>query len=109
MNNKIFELILTIIPVLGTFVTAYLIPLLKEKISTEKLSKYKSWAVLAVKCAEMIYSEANQGTDKKSYVADFLNKIFNKKKEVLTEEQINVLIEATVQEMNNNQGSDTFE
>lgn len=100
MDEKIFQIILSLIPVLGAIVTYFVIPFLKEKINTEKLSQYKEWATLAVKAAEMLWPESGMGSDKKQFVVDYLNKMFNEKKVVITEEQLNVLIESAVQELN---------
>ena len=99
MDNKIFELILALIPVLGTIITVFVVPYIKEKIGTEKLAKYEYWASMAVKCAEMIFAEKGMGEDKKAYVVNFLNNMFNKNKVVITPEQIEVLIEACVKEL----------
>jgi LL-H family phage holin len=100
MDERIFQIILALIPVLGAIITYFVIPLLKEKIGTEKLIQYKEWTTLAVKAAEMLWTESGMGADKKQFVIDYLNKIFNEKKIVITEEQLNVLIEAAVQELN---------
>lgn len=102
MKNELFQVILTLIPVLGAIVTYFVVPFLKTKISTEKLVQYKEWATIAVKAAEMLWTESGHGADKKAYVVTYLNDLFNKNKVVITEEQINVLIEAAVQELNKN-------
>lgn len=99
MNEQLFQIILALIPVSGTIITLYVIPLLKEKIGNAKLEKYEEWAKLAVRSAEMIFKEQGMGTDKKAYVVKFLNDMFNKKKVVITEEQIEILIEACVKQM----------
>lgn len=99
MDEKLFSIILALIPVLGTILTAYIIPFIKEKIGNEKLSKYEYWVDIAVKAAEMIWTETGHGADKKKYVVEFINNMFNSKKIVITEEQINVLIEASVKQL----------
>ena len=99
MDDRLFQIILAIIPVLGTILTVYIIPLIKEKIGNENLAKYEYWVNIAVKAAELIWTETGHGTDKKQYVIDFMNKMFNSKKTVITEEQLNVLIEAAVKQM----------
>ena len=101
MDNRLFEIILALIPVLGTILTIYVVPLLKEKIGNEKLKKYKEWATMAVKCAEMLWKESGKGADKKQFVVEYLNELFNSEKIVITKEQINVLIEAAVSEIQN--------
>lgn len=99
MDEKLFSVILALIPVLGTILTVYIIPFIKEKIGNEKLSKYEYWVDIAVKAAEMIWTETGHGADKKQYVVEFINNMFNSKKTVITEEQINVLIEASVKQL----------
>ena len=99
MDDRLFQIILAVIPVLGTILTVYIIPLIKEKIGNENLAKYEYWVNIAVKAAELIWVETGNGADKKQYVIDFMNKMFNSKKTVITEEQLNALIEAAVKQM----------
>lgn len=99
MNENLFQIILMIIPILSTAITYFVIPYIRANIDTEKLAQYKEWASLAVKTAEMLWQETGHGKDKKQYAVDFLNRIFNARKTVISEEQINVLIEAAVRQM----------
>lgn len=99
MNDKLFDLILAIIPVLGVIITGFIIPFIKEKIGSEKLAKYEYWVTTAVQAAEMLYTESGMGAEKKQYVVNFLNDMFNKNKIVITEEQLNLLVEAAVKQM----------
>ena len=99
MNDKLFELILAFIPILGTILTLYVIPYFKELIGNEKLGKYQEWVTMAVKAAEMIFTEKGMGVQKKEYVVKFLTEQFNKNKVVITENQLNILIEAAVKQM----------
>ena len=99
MDDRLFQIILAVIPVLGTILTVYIIPYIKAKIGTENLSKYEYWVNIAVKAAEMIWTETGHGTDKKQYVVEFMNNMFNSKKIIITEEQINLLIESAVKNM----------
>lgn len=102
MNEKLFDLTLTMIPVLSTVITCFIIPYLKTNIDSGKLAQYKEWASLAAKTAEMLWKETGHGEDKKQYVINFLNQMFNSKKVVITEEQMNILIESAVQQMKEN-------
>ena len=99
MNENLFNIILTIIPVIGAIITYFVIPFIKSSVSEKQLAQYKEWAKLAVKTAEMLWRETGHGEDKKAYVINFLNDMFNKNKVVITEEQINILIESAVKEM----------
>lgn len=99
MDNRLFDILLTLIPVLGAVITYFIVPYLKANISSTQLAQYKEWADLAVKTAEMLWRESGHGKDKKAYVVNFLTEMFNSRKIVITEEQMNVLIEAAVKEM----------
>ena len=99
MDDRLFQIILAVIPVLCTILTVYIIPLIKEKIGNENLAKYEYWVNIAVKAAELIWVETGHNEDKKQYVIDFMNKMFNSKKTVITEEQLNALIEAAVKQL----------
>ncbi len=99
MDENLFQVILTIIPVLGAIITYFVVPYMKATTESEKLNQYKEWAALAVKTAEMLWKETGHGEDKKAYVTAFLNDMFNAKKTVITKEQLHVLIEAAVKEM----------
>lgn len=99
MDEKLFQIILMLISILGTIITGFLIPFIKEKIGAEKLAKYEYWANLAVQAAEMLWTESGRGADKKQYVVNFLNEMFNKNKVVITEQQIEILVESAVKQM----------
>lgn len=99
MDQRIFDLIIAIIPVLGVILTSFIIPYFKEQIGNEKLNKYQEWANMAVKAAEMLFTESGMGAEKKEYVVKFLTEQFNKNKVVITEEQMNILIESAVKSM----------
>ena len=99
MDNRLFEVILALIPVLGAIITYFIIPYIKTNMDSAKLAQYKEWATLAVKSAEMLWRETGHGEDKKTYVVNFLTDMFNSRKIVITEEQMNVLVESAVKEM----------
>lgn len=101
MRDDIFKIILACIPVVGAIITAYVVPFIKNKIGTEQLSNIDYWIRKAVEAAEVLFNVPKSGEQKKEYVIDFINKMFNSKKTVITEEQIEVLLEAAVKELNN--------
>lgn len=99
MNETVFNIILTLIPILGTIITGVIIPFFVSKIGTEKLNKIIKWTGRTVKAAEKLFPESGSGEQKKEYVINFIDKLFNKKKTVITKEQIEVLLEAAVEEL----------
>lgn len=99
MDEVLFKIIFALLSILCTVLTGVVVPYIKEKLGNEKLAKYEEWATLAVQCAEMIFKEQGMGADKKEYVINFLNEMFNKNKIVITEEQLEILIESAVKQM----------
>ena len=104
MDERLFQIILALIPVLGAIITGFVIPYIKEKIGAERLAKYEYWASLAVRAAEMLWVESGSGKTKKQYVVDFLNNMFNKNKVIITEQQIEILVESAVKQMKLEEG-----
>ena len=76
--------------------TAFFIPWLKAKIDEEKLIELVRWVDIAVKAAEMIYTESGMGKFKKNYVKSFLES----KGYSYDSESIDVLIESAVLALN---------
>jgi len=86
-----------IIALLGAIITYIVIPFMRERTTKEQRENLMFWVRIAVQAAEQIYDEKSQGKSKKEYVINFLNG----KGIVITEEQIDALIEAAVFELNN--------
>ena len=101
MNEQIFNIVLALIPVIGAIITAYVVPFIKNKIGTERLDNIDYWIKKGVEAAEVLFDAPKSGEQKKAYVIDFINKMFNSKKTVITTEQIEVLLEAAWKEMTN--------
>lgn len=56
----------------------------------------------AVEAAEVLFDAPKSGEEKREYVIKFIDKMFNSKKEVITEEQIRILLEAAWKQMQDN-------
>jgi len=96
MDEGMVKIILAVIGLLSAVTTGFLIPYLKSITDESQQSKIFYWVDLAVRAAEQIFNEPDMGVTKKQYVIDFLNEKGIK----ITMEDLNVLIEAVVQEMN---------
>lgn len=79
-------------------VTRYLVPWLKDKIGADKLAAAEKWARYAVLKAQQVLWEKD-GQDRKAYVTEFLKEILIAKNIALSDEQLDVLIEAAVKQM----------
>ncbi len=92
MNNIDYtELIQAIIALVSVLITTFLIPLLKRKLSSEKLEELKKWVGIAVAAAEQLYG-SKTGQQKKEYAVAFLLS----KGIVFDVDEVNALIEAEV-------------
>lgn len=89
------QVVIAVITLAISLVTAFLIPYLKTKVSAEQLDTIKFWVNIAVEAAEMIYVGTGRGQEKKEYVVQFLNsKGFS-----LNITEVENLIEAAVLEL----------
>ena len=89
------QIIVAVLTLVISLITAFLIPYLKTKVSAEKLDTIKFWINIAVEAAEMIYVGTGRGQEKKDYVVQFLNS----KGFTLNVTEIENLIEAAVMEL----------
>ena len=98
MNDIIFEIIKVIVMVAALVVTRYLVPWLKEKIGADKLAQIEKWARYAVEMAQQVHW-SKPGEDRKAIVTEFLREILITKNISISDEQLDVLIEAAVKEI----------
>lgn len=93
------QVIIAVLTLIFSVVSAFLIPYLKTKVSAEQLETIKFWVNIAVQAAEMIYAGSGRGEEKKEYVLKFLNS----KGFTLNAEEIENIIEAAVLELKKTQ------
>ncbi len=98
MNEINFEVIKIVVMVAALLISRYLVPWLKEKIGADKLAVAEKWAKYAVLKAQQVLWEKD-GQDRKAYVVEFLKEILIAKNIALSDEQLDVLIEAAVKQM----------
>ncbi len=102
MSDQLFRIIMLLIPVLGAIVTGFIVPYLKSKISATQLDEIIKWVGKAVAAAEVLFDVPKSGEQKREYVIDIIDKMFNSKKELITKDQIRILLEAAVKSMKDN-------
>ncbi len=98
MNDIIFEVVKVVVMVAALVVTRYLIPWMKEKIGVEKLEQIEKWVKYAVEMAQQVHWD-QPGEDRKAIVTKFLRDILIAKNISISENHLDVLIEAAVKEM----------
>ena len=101
MNEQVFNIVLLVITVIGAVITGILIPYVKTKISVTQMDEIIKWVTKAVQAAEVLFDAPKSGEEKREYVINFIDKMFNSKKEVITKDQIRILLEAAWKQMNN--------
>ena len=85
-----------IIPILGTILTYLIVPLIKQKTTKEQRENIYNLVKIAVKAAEQMHDAGLINIPKKEYVINFLtSKGIN-----ITIQDLDVMIEAAVQELN---------
>lgn len=90
-----------LIALAGVILTAYIIPLLKQSLSSKQLENVRLAVNTSVRAAEMLFS-TEQGEAKKKWVLDYLAS----QNIVVNEEQLNALIEEAVYELNKDKNED---
>lgn len=101
MSEQLFNIVILLIPVIGAVITGFVVPYLKTKISATQMDEIVKWVTKSVQAAEVLFDMPKSGEEKREYVINFIDKMFNSKKEVITKDQIRVLLEAAWKQMNN--------
>ena len=90
-----------LIALAGVILTVYIIPLLKQSLSSKQLENVRLAVNTSVRAAEMLFS-TEQGAAKKKWVLDYLAS----QNIVVDEKQLNALIEEAVYELNKDKVED---
>lgn len=93
-------LIEAIIALVAVIITAYVIPMLKKKMSAEEYELLMKIAEQGVLAAEQIMSGSKLGKEKKEYVINYIKTTLKEKNMTVNMEDINTAIEAAVKQMN---------
>jgi hypothetical protein len=94
MNEQVLNMVLFLIPIIGAVITGIFIPYVKTKISASQLDEIVKWVSKAVQAAEVLFDAPKSGEAKREYVITFIDRMFNSKKQVITKDQIRILLEA---------------
>lgn len=86
------QVVVAVLTLIISMVSAFLVPYLKTKIGAEKLENIRFWVNIAVEAAEQIYAGSGRGKEKKEYVLKFLQS----KGFTLNAEEIENIVEAAV-------------
>lgn len=95
MNDIIFEALKLVLMIAVALITRYVIPCAKRLAETEKMNTVLTWVEQAVLCVQQVHDKTD-GAKKKEIVTDFLRGVLDAKHIDMTDEQLDVLIEAAV-------------
>lgn len=98
MENVMYQILSLVLTIIGLIITYYVVPILRSKVSDEKLSLIEMWVNIAVAAAEQMKDAGllPDGQEKKDFVLQFVKD----KGITITDEELNALIEAAVYEIN---------
>ena len=97
MDNGMVQIILAVIALMGTVITAIVAPYIREKYTKEQRDKIYTYADIAVRAADQVLkAEDPCGKKRKAFVLDFMESKGFK----LTEHELNIIIEAAVLNLN---------
>lgn len=100
MNKDIImQALKLVIMVVTLIITRYVIPYLKAKTDAEKTDKLLKYVREGVRAAEQIFDQKDSRT-KKKYVMHYVGRILEQMSIPLTEEELELLVEAAVRTMN---------
>ncbi len=90
------QIVVAVLTLIISLVSAFLVPYIKTKVTSEQLKTIKYWVGVAVGAAEMKFKGSGRGAEKKKHVLDFLESKGFK----LNTEEIDNLLEDAVFELN---------
>ena len=99
MRDIIMELLKLTIMIATMLITRYVIPWLKAKTENETMQTLIDLVAQAVLAAEQVHQSAD-GAKRKEIVTKFIKEILEQKNLALSDEEIDVMIEAAVKQMN---------
>ena len=104
MRDIILEVLKLTIMIATMLITRYAIPWLKAKTQSETMSVLIDWTAQAVLAAEQTH-DAGSGAEKKAIVTEFIKRLLIQKNISLSDEEIEMLIEAAVRQMKMEDGT----
>ena len=99
MRDIILELLKLTIMIATMLITRYAIPWIKAKTENDTMSVLIDWVMQAVLAAEQAH-QAQSGPERKAIVTKFIKELLAQKNIALSDEEIDVMIEAAVKQMN---------
>ncbi len=98
MDEILFEVLKLVVMIAAALVVRYLIPWVKGRIGADKMAEAEKWVrYVVLKAQQVMWSK--DGPERKAYVTEFLRELLIEKDIALSDEQLDILIEAAVKQM----------
>lgn len=104
MRDIVLELLKLTIMITTLLITRYAIPWIRAKTENSIMQALIDWTGQAVLAAEQTHA-AGSGAEKKAIVTKFIKKLLMQKNISLSDEEIEMLIEAAVRQMKMDDGT----
>ena len=99
MRDILLEALKLALMITSLVITRYVVPWFKAKTENAVMQSVIDWTYQAVHAAEQAH-QALPGPDRKAIVTKFIKEVLQQKNISLTDEEIDMLIEAAVGQMN---------
>ena len=99
MRDILLEALKLALMITSLVITRYVVPWFKAKTENAVMQSVIDWTFQAVHAAEQAH-QALPGPDRKAIVTKFIKEVLQQKNISLTDEEIDMLIEAAVGQMN---------
>lgn len=103
MSIDITNIIITLIGLLLTVITAVVVPWLRTKFTANQIDIIRQLATVAVYAAQQLYT-SEQAQEKKDYAIEYIKAELEKYKIVFSEEAISAYIEGTLKNIKGTEG-----
>ena len=104
MRDIVLEVLKLTIMIATFLITRYAIPFIRTKTENSVMQALIDWTGQAVLAAEQTHA-AGSGAEKKAIVTEFIKKLLMQKNISLSDEEIEMLIEAAVRQMKMDDGT----
>ena len=104
MRDIYLEIAKLVLMILAALITRYAIPWIRAKTENSVMQALIDWTMQAVLAAEQTH-DAGTGAEKKAIVTEFIKKLLIQKNISLSDEEIEMLIEAAVRQMKMEDGT----
>lgn len=104
MRDIYLEIAKLVLMILAALITRYAIPWIRAKTENSVMQALIDWTMQAVMAAEQTH-DAGTGAEKKAIVTEFIKRLLIQKNISLSDEEIEMLIEAAVRQMKMEDGT----